>query len=349
MDLLINFAGICKHMVKKFSGKGVKKGHFSKRMDLRKKSHIFMNDVLRLTFLFHFIYISCAWSAWLSEGSLQIGGGYRQDQLKWNISGPNKHPDILSELEWKDLRIWQIAIQPECVLWNHLYLSVEGDYGWIVDGHNRDSDYLGSCRTKEFCRSVSQADEGNVCDGSLGIGYVLDQNNCAWRIFPLIGYSGHLQHLKMIGGKVLIHPYSGGLGSMNNLHSSYQACWYGPWVGIKTSYQPSEVWKLEAAYEYHIGHYRGRGHWNLRIDMPDGFWHQTNQVDGHVFYLEGHYYFWVHYFVGAKILYQNWNAEHGLDITPLVSSEGQYQCAYTELNHVNWNSYLFQLQIGFCF
>ena len=91
--------------------------------------------------------------------------GYRIDQLDWNIAGNNAgtNPNILSELTWKDLEIYQVQFKPSVTLGNShrggVRYHLRGMLGWgsIVDGSNQDSDYAGDNRTLEFSRSNNSA------------------------------------------------------------------------------------------------------------------------------------------------------------------------------------------------
>lgn len=307
--------------------------------------------MLRQLFLLSFLFVSASLSAFIDEWSVQGGISYRRDQLDWNISGPNGHPNILSELEWKGLDIWQFEGQTDILICQHFYGWAQADYGWIVGGENRDSDYWGPNRTEEFCRSISRADRGHVYDGSMAIGYQFYQDDQSWILTPLIGYSGHAQHLTIINGEVVLQAsHSDWIGSIYGLNSSYKAYWYGPWVGIRMGYAPyNECWTVEAGYEYHKVCYGGHGHWNLRVDMPDGFGHHTNDAHGHVWTLMGRYALTEYWFLAAKVAYQTWDASNGIDGSHIVTSNGGHYFVTTRLNHVNWNSYLFGLQIGTSF
>ncbi|MEJ2314994.1 MAG: hypothetical protein P8Y85_09600 [Nitrospirota bacterium] len=122
-----------------------------------------------------------------------LGAGYRTDDFDWNIASDitgTQTPNILSELTWSDLNIFQVEAGVKAHV-ERVYARGSLDYGWILDGDNQDSDYLGDNRTLEFSRSNNDAGDGNVFDASVGIGYKIIDNKLM--VAPLVGYSYHNQ------------------------------------------------------------------------------------------------------------------------------------------------------------
>ena len=91
-----------------------------------------------------------------SVDTLELGlhAGYRVDQFGWNTAGYNQsaqYVNILSELDWEDIEIWQLGAFGKLALGNETapfltYIRGSIDYGWIDDGTVRDSDYNGDNR-----------------------------------------------------------------------------------------------------------------------------------------------------------------------------------------------------------
>ena len=104
---------------------------------------------------------------------LEFSAGYRKDNLDWNIAGDinGNNPNILSELTWSDIDIFQIKAGIRSVFNKVFYVRGAIDYGSIFDGANQDSDYDGDNRTLEYSRSNNSTDQGSVWDATLGIGY----------------------------------------------------------------------------------------------------------------------------------------------------------------------------------
>lgn len=95
----------------------------------------------------------------------------------------------MSELTWDNLEIFGLQAALKAVLKKALYLRASLEYGWIIDGDNRDSDYLGDDRTLEYSRSDNRSDDGRVLDASAGVGYPFNLAGDRFRLFPLIGYA----------------------------------------------------------------------------------------------------------------------------------------------------------------
>ena len=49
---------------------------------------------------------------YVRDASLDLSAGYRVDQLDWNIAGTisGTNPNIISELTWSDLEIYQLQL-----------------------------------------------------------------------------------------------------------------------------------------------------------------------------------------------------------------------------------------------
>ena len=102
------------------------------------------------------------------ETDFTLSAGYRVDDLDWSIAGNinGNNPNVLSELTWDDVESYQVKLQGNFVWPNIIALKGYVNYGWIFDGDNQDSDYLGDNRTLEFSRSNNSTDDDYVWDNS---------------------------------------------------------------------------------------------------------------------------------------------------------------------------------------
>jgi len=172
------------------------------------------------------------------EAEIGLSAGYREDKFDWNIAGDSSgnNPNILSELTWDDLQIFQVGVRARTVIGRGFYLRGIFNYGWIFDGDNQDSDFSGDDRTLEWSRSNNNADDGNVLDASLGIGYQLRLSKDKCKVTPLVGFSYHEQNLRLTDGvQTLSEPALASpgvtpppLGPFAGLDSKYEADWTGP-------------------------------------------------------------------------------------------------------------------------
>jgi len=285
------------------------------------------------------------------ETEFIFSAGYRRDDLDWNIAGDTNgnNPNILSELTWDDLEIFQLRFQNKTVIPNIFYLRAAVSYGWIYDGEVQDSDYAGDNRTFEFSRSNNSADDGDVWDASVGIGYPLRLGvNEIWTITPLVGYSYHEQNLTITDGKQTIPP----LGSFPGLDSTYETQWKGPWIGldlhIKAKKPETLPQRIEPYFsiEYHWADYDAEADWNLRPDFehPKSFEHEA---DGNGWILGVGF----NFFLNPNLLlnfnydYQDWSTDDGTHKVFFANGT----TAKTRLNEVNWTSHTLSLGINYRF
>ena len=99
---------------------------------------------------------------WPSPINIDVGIGYRQDDVRWSIAGFDDTPNILSEIKWKNLQMLEVGARASYVSCRNYVVQLEGDYGYICSGVNVDSDYAGDDRTDLFSRSRNNAGKGYV-------------------------------------------------------------------------------------------------------------------------------------------------------------------------------------------
>lgn len=157
-----------------------------------------------------------------AASSVEVGVGYRQDNLKWktkadvarsnsacNCEGSSSYGSSLNEgdqilyrskLDWKNLNIWQIEATGKYLTCDNVYFRAYGDYGWITSGNNSDKDYAAinaSCSSDVPLISHTKSDtSGHVYDANIAIGYQFQLCDDSFTIIPLVGYGWNGQHLK---------------------------------------------------------------------------------------------------------------------------------------------------------
>lgn len=281
------------------------------------------------------------------NGSIALSAGKRNDSLDWNIAGntSGSKPNILSELKWNNLDIFQVKVAGKAVFASEgvkgegYYLRGSMGYGWINSGTNQDSDYAGDDRSGEYSRSNNNAGNGSVADFTLGMGYRsrFDLDSSVLDVAPLAGYSQHRQNLTITDGYQTIPA----TGAFAGLYSTYKARWQGPWMGIDFNWMTAAL-GLHAGFEYHIASYRAEANWNLRSDFnhPKSFEHFANGT-GLVYTFGGDYNLGKNWLLAVDFDYQKWQASGGIDRT--YFSNGI--TADTRLNEVNWRSYAYMVGI----
>lgn len=287
-----------------------------------------------------------------AASEMWIGFGWRQDHLDWSIGIPEEGPDILSELEWKGIKMWQISagIQgPICQDWSYRF---KGDYAKIYDGKNRDSDYLESGRKSLFSRSDNAADKGSAYDVSIALGYPLHCWGPKWEITPLIGYSRSEQHLHMRNGFQTVDIFFNSLGSFEGLNSRYETKWSSVFAGVDFDYDTCFNLSIYGSLEYHYAFYRASGYWNMRPDIIGPFHHDADS-NGIELVLGLTYDLWNCFELGTEVGLKYYKSEHGVDKTrfrfidlnhELVEGEGKGR-----LNPVTWHSFYIEGNLSYVF
>jgi hypothetical protein len=295
------------------------------------------------------------WDNGSVESRFMVETGYRRDELDWSIAGKlfdyTRHEDVvvnvLSELTWKDLDIYQIGFANETVFAGHYFFRLSCLHGTIYDGENQDSDYKGPNRTEEWSRSNNNADEGDVSDMSVAAGYRFTLWKKRIAVTPLVGYSYHEQNLVMTDGyQTVSEPDSAlrlnppAVGAFDGLNSTYEARWRGPWLGLDAGYtvvmpRPSIAMTFGLNLEYHWADYSASADWNLRSDLahPESFEHEAAGT-GVVVTGKWRCQFAGRFGLRLSFNYQDWSTDAGTDRVYLSTGEVDE----TRLNEVNWTS-----------
>lgn len=264
---------------------------------------------------------------------LTVNSGYRLDNLRWNIAGDlnGQNPNVLSELTWKKIRIFQLTANVNTALDDKVYLLSSLGYGWIFNGPVQDSDYYGDNRSEEFWRSNNKTIGDNSLNAAMALGYELTPPTAGLQISTLVGYSSDSQKLRMADGNQTI-PAS---GQFNGLNSTYQTNWAGPFLGLKMTGLISSKLRISGQYEHHQANYSAFGNWNLRSDLahPKSFAHKAEGV-GDIIALGLDYSIGGDWFFKFNTQFGVWSTSPGLD--QVFSPEGISEI--TRLNEVNWRS-----------
>ena len=292
---------------------------------------------------------------------LSIDIGYRTDDVDWNIAGltptmflipalQGQSVNILSELTWSDLEIIQLELGLARIFPNRFVLKGTFAYGVVFDGDNQDSDYAGNNRTFEFSRSNNSADDGSTADVSIGFGYNLSFFTDVIGLSPLIGLSYHEQNLTLTEGVQTVSNFGWPtpLGPFSGLDSSYDASWWGPWIGLESNVRIYKTDGTSLAHEFLIGieyhrvvDYYAAATWNLRADLaqPKSFEHDADG-SGIVYWARWNYFFSPQWGLSLSGKYQEWETDPGkVRIFGAFGGEAE-----TPLNEVNWES--FSLMVG---
>ena len=283
------------------------------------------------------------------ELSFQIEGGYRTDDLDWNIAGnlQGSSPNILSELTWEDVEIYQLKIKGKFDVGDGgslpftTFVKGEFGYGWIVDGDNQDSDFEGDNRTLEVSRSTNSTDGDDVIDLSFGFGFSFHFLKDKLSLSPVFGFSYNEQNLNITDFFQTIPPAGPFAGT-----STYKTEWKGLWAGFDIKYLPTTKFSLFGSFEYHWGDYEAEADWALRPDFahPRSFIHEDDfsgiSVSG-----GASYDLTTKWSCGINATYLKWKTDVGTDRTFFADGS----TSETQLNQVNWESLAVMVSIAYSF
>ncbi len=204
-----------------------------------------------------------------SRGQITLRPFYRHDDLRFNIDGGGL--DIISELDWDDVRSAGLQIEGNVRLPGPFELRGDLSSGRVFDGHLRVSDYNGPGKTLEFSRSRSDTERGSTLDASLAIGVPFSGRR--WRAVPLLGVTYGEQNYNLRNGFQIV-PASGAFGGLD---SDYETRWLGVLWGLELHWLPGEDWDLMARLTSRHADYDADGHFKLRRDLaqPRSFGQST--------------------------------------------------------------------------
>lgn len=267
-----------------------------------------------------------------------LEAGYRIDDFSWNIAGDiyGQNPNILSELSWNDLEIFELKAHTRIVLDQNAFFQGWLGYGIITSGKNQDSDYSGDNRTQEYSRSNNSTNGDNVGDVSLAIGFDATPAAGRFRVAPLVGYSYNWQNLRITDGYQTVNtrpPYY--TGPFSGLNSTYKTEWKGPWFGVILEGDINPKWTILGNFEYHLTSYIGKGNWNLRDDLahPVSFLHSADG-DGYRCSVGTAYSPKDRWQISLNYYYSSWSTGSGTD--QVFTADGPI--VITRLNEANWHS-----------
>jgi len=271
--------------------------------------------------------------------------GYRHDDLHWSIAAVSGTPNIVSELTWQDIEIATISSGATVHIQDNWLVNFDIVYGHVFDGKNQDSDYYGNNRTLEFSRSNNGADEGDVLDLSAAVGYrwkvPFNQHSPFPQIdlIPQVGLSYYSQNLKMVDGRQTLSDYGFGmpLGRFPNLNTTYDATWFGPWLGLKSQFIFNHDFKLGVSFEYHHAFYDATANWNLRSDFahPESYIQEAEGY-GLVSNIEGQLQLDTNLALNVTLNYQDWQAVRQ-GVNQFFFADGS--TVKSKYNGVNWRSF----------
>ena len=270
--------------------------------------------------------------------------GLRHDKVKWSKAHPSGTPNILSEIEWRDMDSAFVQAEYQYTSPTGWHLRAETEIAYTADGEMQDSDYNSDNRKDEFSRSLNDASGSSMFDLSLGLGYVFSflTSTGSISVTPLVGYAYNQQNLRAKNGNQVIPDY----GKFSGLDSGYDTIWHGPWLGFALDWKLTDKHKLYGGFEYHWTDYEGEGEWNLRDDLaqPVSFRH-TADGDGYQF--EAGYSYGISENIDFDVNFAYYKYETGSGKDHMFGSSGS--SAKMKFNGAQWESYSVGIGLRYLF
>lgn len=199
-----------------------------------------------------------------ARGAWTVSLGYRRELLDFSIAGPDRVPNILSELEW-ETNMAEIRLNGDWVAANGFTLSGEMAYASGFSGEVRDSDYLSNNRRREFSRSYSKSRGSTESRLAFGLGWRIVPGSRVG-LTPMLGYTYQEHDLRARNGRQVVSNYGFDvpLGPFHGLDMHYQPRWHGPWLGLRFDARLARSVDLRLGVKHQWFNYRAEADWNLR-------------------------------------------------------------------------------------
>ena len=142
-----------------------------------------------------------------------------------------------------------------------------------------------------------------------------------------------------------IDRIDGLLGPVDGLNSYYRSRFKGWWAGMDFNLWMLSDLLLFGGAEFHWGHFRGQGHWNLRTDFIKDFRQHADCV-GQVYTLGCRWQFLRHWNMSVIGYYNAFHSrdERGKDEVFLASGRVE-----SKFHAVHWHSFNINLTLGYDF
>lgn len=282
--------------------------------------------------------IDCAESCVFSEidpsSYLDFETGWRLDRINESVKIIDSTlviPTGSLENQFTRISIWQVGMRG----WGRVgdwFLKGSGYYGWVIDGdYNIDYGVKGDLR-------------GYTVDALVGLGHLFSIKNC-FALAPVVGFSYDKQHLPV---RNVISGFDPAVFSLGFQKGTFNAAFFGPWIGLDFIFTTPCDFSFNAGYEFHYGWARDRWH-QAANPANQGFSYHTHLDDmrGNVFHLEAEYNLPCNWQIGLLLQYLFWNNAHSdRSSIPSPSVTGLTPTQHQNTFDLNWRSFWVLFNIG---
>lgn len=263
--------------------------------------------------------------------TFDVGGGYRNDCLKWKRS--LKESNQLIQERWNSIGMGIIEANANFLACEHYLLKVDFDYGWFHGGGHQTYKVF---QNDDLGVSLKSNTSGNVYDLSGGVGYQFNFSCYRLTFAPLIGYSYDYQKYKNRKYEnVFVED------DVRTIYKNrYIYRWRGPWIGVAFAYQPCCDILLFFDYAFHWSRLKATVNENFPIGRST---FKVNQAYGNEFTVGADYLFCDDWLIGLKFNYKNFWGNKSKFHTK------QEDVELSHLKKLTWISYNITIDIGYKF
>lgn len=214
-----------------------------------------------------------------ADHAFQLGLGYRQDTINWEIDNKDLNLPVLAEdnIRFRDLDIVFLGARLKGGL-GCVYYRVDAEYGWIFNGREREKgtwlvdprtvtdlgDGFSNVQNTTFSASVhNHVKKRNTFDFDFGVGIPFNMCSNEIQLTPMIGYSYNTQRLRVKDHEKLGQNFTApqqtllGIGDFQTGgHSNYRMAWWGPWLGFDMAYATCDCGTYYSEMEFHFARAR---------------------------------------------------------------------------------------------
>lgn len=268
--------------------------------------------------------------------AFDVGGGYRNDSLKWKRY-PESTPGQVIQERWNNIGMGVVETNAAFLACEHYLFKFDFDYGWFSkSGHQTYKVFTDDV----LVDSLKSRTRGNVYDLSGGIGYQFNFECYRVSLAPLAGYSYQYQKFKNTTYQDELFQLIDDMPKVP-FHNTYSYRWKGPWVGCAFAYQPCCDVLVFFDYAFHWTRLRAKidehfllGERPAHLKVSNGY--------GNEFIVGADYIFCDGWWLGVKYNYKNYWA-----------NKGNYHAAHdiddSKVRKLTWVSYNITLDIGYNF
>lgn len=268
---------------------------------------------------------------------LEVDTGYRWDKLNNKVAligpvvGLRTSPQF-----FKNVKSYQLGGKGLLPFLTNGYIRASGHYGWICSGDYEEGLIFGKI-------------DGHTWDATGGIAWFFPVH-CCWGIAPVVGWA--YDDLNMEVTDVLATRLAPPTGLVPQTNIDSKTVFQGPWIGVDFLFQVGCDFDLSFGYELHRAKWTERRipdgpEWGAAFGTTTGFANTRDQcpVWGHIFQLEGTYYFCSCWRLGLALKYQAWQGQntgrYRRVTTPLAST-----FTHSLITNLEWNSFSATVQLG---